>query len=150
MGKKNICKLCGEEFNFAGYYCPSCYAYLREHPEGLYPQPEYGEVLYAENGDPVCHICCRAYRKLGNHIQFKHHMDQNKYRERYGLHHNTRLSNLDYVDQMRYYNNKYKDIVVKRNLIESGKGTRISDSNIIPGRKIGYNKILYYIIKSAK
>ena len=142
-----VCKLCGDLFNHAGYYCQSCSAYLRLHPEGLYPQPEYGEVLYADNGDPVCHICCKAYRKLGNHIKFKHHITQETYRERYGLHHNTRLSNEDYINQMRIYNTVNKEIVVNRNLLEKGKRTRISETHNLPGRKIGNNQIQYNIIK---
>lgn len=135
------CSLCGREFYGKGYKCPSCYAYLREHPEGLYPQPKYGEVLYATNGDPVCHLCRKAFRKLGNHIQFFHKMSQNEYREKFGLHHNTRLSNEEYVEKMRDYTLDYYDVVIKENLIESGKATRISITNNLPGRKIGNNRI---------
>ena len=142
-----VCKLCGDLFNHAGYYCQSCSAYLRLHPEGLYPQPEYREVLYADNGDPVCHICRKAYRKLGNHIKFKHHIDPNVYKERYGLTHNTRLCNQEYVEKMREYNIENWDVVVSRNLIEMGKGTRVSKDNILPARKIGNNQIQHNIVR---
>ena len=75
---ERVCEDCGDTYIGTkwSYKCPSCYAYLRVHPEGAYPQPDYGEVLYASNGDPVCHICCKAYRKLGNHIRFKHKITQ--------------------------------------------------------------------------
>ena len=139
--KTKVCRLCKDTFNDKGYYCQSCYAYLREHPEGLYPKPPKGTILYATNGDPICHICCKAYRKLGNHIRFKHHITQEEYRETYGLYHNSRLSNKEYRDVMRKYNKDNYNVVVEKNLLEGGKGTRVSSSNILPGRKIGNNKI---------
>lgn len=132
-----ICKLCGESFEAPGFCCQSCYTYLRNHPEGIYPLPKKGEIGYAENGDPICHICGMAYRKLGNHIYNKHHISQNDYREMFGLHHNTKLSHTDYTKQMKEYNTKYYDKVVKENLIKGGITTRISDNNILNGRKIG-------------
>ena len=141
-----VCDFCGKEFFGAGFKCPTCYAYLRKHPEGLYPQPQYGEVLYAPNGDPVCHICRRAVRKLGNHIAFYHNMTQKEYREKFGLHHNTRLSNGEYIDKMRTYSIDNYDLVIAENLIEGGINTRTTHKNCLPGRKIGNNKIklVYY------
>ena len=131
------CELCGRPFKSKGFYCCSCYQYLRVHPEGLYPEPELGEVLYAPNGDPVCHICRKAYRKLGNHIRFAHGLSQEEYRELFKLYHSTRLSNKDYVETMREYVDKYYDVVVEENLISGGKKTRVSENNILPGRKLG-------------
>ena len=141
------CDLCGETFNGRGYKCPSCYAYMRIHPEGLYQQPNYGEVLYAPNGDPVCHICRKAIRKLGNHIRFKHNISQIEYRERFGLHHSTRLSNKEYINKMHDYSLDNYDLVIKKNLIEKGINTRTSKSNNLPGRKIGNNKVLQVQLK---
>ena len=135
------CNLCGREYKENGYYCPSCYAYLRVHPEGLYPEPELGEVLYAPNGDPVCHICRKAFRKLGNHIRFCHNMSQEEYRELFKLHHSTRLSNDEYVDKMRSYVDDYYDLVVGENLIKMGEGTRTVKGRGLPGRKIGNNQV---------
>lgn len=140
--KHRVCELCGEEFYGAGRKCQPCRFYLKLHPEGLYPQPERGEVLYADNGDPVCHICRKAYRKLGNHIRFYHHISQKEYRERFGLHHNTKLSNEDYINMMFDYNMENYDVVVKENLLEGGKGTRLITGNEIPRRKIGNNQIV--------
>lgn len=132
------CKLCKNKFGQKGYYCPSCYAYLRIHPEGIYELPNAGEIRRASNGDPICHICGMAYRKLGNHIAFKHHMTQNEYRDMFKLYHNTKLSNYEYIDKMSQYNNIHKDIVVKENLIKGGKKTRITpEMQNMPKRKYG-------------
>lgn len=120
-----ICDMCGGKNTTTGKHCNSCYAYLKTHPEGIYDLPNEGEVRYAKNGDPICHICGMAFRKLGNHIQFKHHLSQEEYRDRFKLYRNTKLSNIDYQITMSNYNKIYKEIVVNQNLIEKGKSTRI-------------------------
>ncbi len=131
------CLLCGREYSQMGYYCPSCYAYLRVHPEGLYPQPREGEVLYAKNGDPVCHICRKAFSKLGGHIVNCHHMTQKEYREKFKLHHCTRLSNDKYIEKMRNYTMENYDVVILENLIVNGTKTRITPNRKMPKRTIG-------------
>ena len=136
--KSKICPMCGGENTTTGKYCNSCYAYLRRHPEGAYDLPECGVVKYAPNGDPICHICGQAHRKLGNHIRLKHHMKQNEYRDKFKLYRNTRLSNIEYQETMANYNQIYRDIVVEQNLIEKGKKTRItSDTVFETKRKLG-------------
>lgn len=129
------CQICGGENKTTGRYCNTCYGYLRKHPEGRYPLPPKGAIYYAPNGDPICHICGEAQRKLGNHIAFRHHMTQNEYRDKFHLYHNTRLSNYEYIKNMSKINNKYKDIVVKENLVNHGKNTRINHNNGLSGRK---------------
>lgn len=129
------CQLCDGVNNTTGKYCNSCYSYLRNHPEGLYPLPQKGEVHYAPNGDPICHICGMAIRKLGGHIAQKHHMSQEQYRDMFELYHNTRLSNEEYINRMAKINNKYKDVVVGENLIKAGINTRVTHQNGLNGRK---------------
>ena len=53
----------------------------------------------------------------------------------FGLYHNTRLSNYEYIENMSQINNKYRDIVVKENLIKRGVKTRTSHENGLAGRK---------------
>lgn len=132
------CKLCGGNNTTTGRYCNSCYAYLRLHPEGLYEPSKPGEITYAPNGDAICHVCGMAVRKLGSHIAFKHHMTQKEYRDKFKLYHNTRLSNVEYINNMSKINKKYQNIVVQKNLIEKGKDTRISKGNGLAGRKFQY------------
>lgn len=133
-----ICKICGDINTTTGQYCQSCYGYLRKHPEGVYPLPPKRQIVYADNGDPICHICGQAYRKLGNHIRFKHHLTQNEYRDMFGLYHNTKLSNISYRNKMAEYNKCYKDIVVDINLLKKGKKTRVSKKNNLAGRTFQY------------
>ena len=129
------CQMCGGNNTTTGKYCNACYSYLRKHPEGDYPLPPKGVIHYASNGDPICHICGQAHRKLGNHIRFKHNITQNEYRDMFKLYHNTRLSNYEYINNMSQINNKHKDVVVKENLIKCGVKTRITHENGLSGRK---------------
>ena len=129
------CQMCGGDNTTTGKYCNTCYSYLRKHPEGEYLLPPKGVIHYASNGDPICHICGQAHRKLGNHIRFKHNMTQNEYRDMFKLYHNTRLSNYEYIENMSQIKNKHKDIVVKENLIKCGVKTRITHENGLAGRK---------------
>ncbi len=147
MNKMTPCPMCKDLINTTGKYCQKCYNYLKKHPEGLYPLPPKGTIHYANNGDPICHICGKAVRKLGNHIAFCHKMSQKEYRERFGLYHNTRLSNEDYQKEMRKYNEKYAEVVVKDNLLKAGMNTRVNKINI-PKRKLGYQIKIQVIDKS--
>ena len=147
MAKVRYCNLCGDISDTTGKYCQKCYMYLKLHPEGKYELPPKREIHYASNGDPICHICGMAYRKLGNHIAFRHHISQQEYREMFELHHNTRLSNNSYKETMREYNKRNYDVVVKENLIKYGVNTRITLENNLPGRKIGNRQIKEIICK---
>ena len=129
------CQICGGNNTTTGRYCNTCYSYLRKHPEGRYPLPPKGVIHCASNGDVICHICGKAHRKLGNHISNRHHMSQNEYRDMFELYHNTKLSNYEYIKNMSQINNKYRDIVVKENLIKRGEKTRITHENGLSGRK---------------
>lgn len=142
------CQFCGGVNKTTGKYCNTCYGYLRKHPEGRYPLPPKGMVHYAPNGDTICHICGEAQRKLGSHIAHRHHMSQNEYRDMFELYHNTRLSNYEYINNMSQINNKYKDKVVKENLIKGGVNTRISHENGLSGRKFQHKvteKVLRHV-----
>ena len=142
------CQFCGGVNKTTGKYCNTCYGYLRKHPEGRYPLPPKGMVHYAPNGDTICHICGEAQRKLGSHIARRHHISQNEYRDMFGLYHNTRLSNYEYIENMSQINNRHKDKVVKENLIKCGVNTRISHENGLSGRKFQHKvteKVLRHV-----
>ena len=148
MARFDKCQLCNQTIlDTTGHYCQKCYNYLCNHPEGVYPLPQSGTVALAINGDPICHICGKAYRKLGNHIYQCHHITQQEYRVKFKLHHNTRLSNVNYQQTMQSYNKRDYKVVVQENLIKCGQQTRVSSTNILPGRKIGNNqvKVVQYI-----
>lgn len=133
--KLRICSMCGDTYYTTGKFCQNCSSYLRRHPEGRYAIPPKGVIFQADNGDVVCHICGYAFRKLGSHIAYKHHLTQKEYRDMFDLYHNTKLSNGEYITKMSQLNNINQDVVVKKNLIEGGKNTRVSKQHRLVGRK---------------
>lgn len=128
------CKFCDKEAvpNHRGY-CQSCYKYFILDRKSVYDLPEIGKVEYTEGGDPICHICGMAYRKLGNHIYQIHHMTVYDYTTKFKLNHRrNNLTNLDYRLHMK---NIQKDYCVTENLIEKGKPTRIKDGDQLRKKK---------------
>ena len=105
-------------------YCQSCYRYLCVEKKRQYPLPKKGEMAYAENGDIICHICGKAYHKLGNHIAFFHKILVKDYMKIYELPKGTKLSHPDCIKLMHDRQLPYKDEVVGINLIQKGKDTR--------------------------
>ena len=49
----------------------------------------------------MCHICGKAYSKLGNHIRFKHQMTMKEYKEKYGICNRTKMTSENYQNKMQ-------------------------------------------------
>lgn len=122
MNKCN-CKFCGNHApnNMQGY-CQVCYKYFVTQGKKVYEPASYGEVRYAENGDCVCNICGKAFRKLGGHLFQAHGLTTDEAFKKFGWHRfSTRASNKAYRVHMKEIQHE-KCITV--NLIEKGIETR--------------------------
>lgn len=53
--------------------------------------PHYGEVIKDNRGRLVCHICGKAFVKLGQHVSAKHQIFARDYKLMYGLNASTGL-----------------------------------------------------------
>lgn len=128
------CKKCGKHTNrsYAGM-CQSCYRYY--HDGGTdNPLPELGKVEYDHRGYVVCHICGRAYKRLGSHIKESHNMNIAEYKAKYELCRNARTTEKNYSQHM--HNLAYKYDMPQR-LKEAGKITRFKKgSKIRLGKKV--------------
>lgn len=128
------CTICGAMHNRNADTCQACYIYLRKHPEGNYDIPPKGTMMYATNGDPICHVCGRAYRTLDGHINQVHDMSHKQYCDRYKLLRNTKLCSEEYRQMKRTLQIPYKDVVVYDNLVVKGEATRFKPGQYIPLR----------------
>lgn len=135
---EKYCQICGKINKTNGSICQRCYRYLRRHPEGKYEIPSDGVVKYALNGDVICHICGEAHRRLGSHIKIYHGMTQNEYRDKFKLYHNTKLSNVQYIEKMSELNKINSEKVVAKNLLKNGIRTRVSHNHHLKGRKYNH------------
>lgn len=117
------CSKCGKKMGsrvYPGDLCQGCYKYfLGGGTENPVPPP--GKVEYDKRGYVVCHICGRAYIRMGSHVKESHKMTIKEYKERFGLCDNAKLTEQVYSDRMRKiaYENGSVEI-----LVESGKDTR--------------------------
>lgn len=121
--RKINCKFCGNltDNNMQGY-CQVCYKYFVLDNKKAYPLPKYAEIEYTDNGDCICHMCGKAYRKLGGHIVQAHHITTAEYMEQFGLH--TRKSKISNESYRKHMNEIQQPKCITENLLEKGKNTR--------------------------
>ena len=68
------CRECGRntEKSYSGM-CQSCYNYFRNGGT-INPLPDKGRIEYDAHGKVICHICGKAYTRLGSHVRESHNM----------------------------------------------------------------------------
>lgn len=106
--------------SYAGM-CQSCYRYY--HGGGVdNPIPPIGRIAYDHRGYVICHICGRAYKRLGSHIKESHSMSIAEYKAQFELCNNAKTTEQNYSEHM--HNLAYKYDMPKRLQI-TGQATRI-------------------------
>lgn len=116
------CSKCGKhtDKSYSGM-CQSCYRYY--HDGGTdNPLPKLGKIEHDYRGYVICHICGRAYKRLGSHIKESHGMSIAEYKEQFELCNNAKTTEASYSAHM--HNLAYKYDMPKRLQI-TGYSTRI-------------------------
>lgn len=119
-----VCNSCGRDFKggiFAGGICQTCHKYFKAGGE-INAIPPPGVINRDKRGYVICHICGRAYSRLGSHVKESHGMTIHEYKERFGLCENSRTTEENYSNMMRSYAYEYK---MPERLIATGVDTRI-------------------------
>lgn len=120
----HTCSLCGKKFNgriYPNNTCQGCYTYIQNGGTFNTP-PAAGEITYDERGYVVCHICGRAYKRLGSHIRESHDMTIYEYKEEFGLCNSAKTTEHNYSEHMKelaYING------MPERLQRTGRNTRI-------------------------
>ena len=120
------CSKCGKQMTAKhdirfGDICQACYTYY--HNGGTdNPIPPKGRIMHDARGCIICHICGRAYVRLGSHVRESHGMTIDEYKKKFGLCSRARTTEDSYSKTMSQ--NSYKYGMDKR-LMEAGKSTRI-------------------------
>ncbi|MBR5604271.1 MAG: MucR family transcriptional regulator [Bacteroidales bacterium] len=120
--------------------CQSCYNYFRKG--GIVnPLPEHGRIRYDATGKVICHICGRAYTRLGSHVKESHDMTIKEYKEKFGLCKRTKTTERCYSQAMRNY---AKNNGMDERLIKVGRNTRIQNGQVDmrKGKKVCLQEIL--------
>ena len=101
--------------------CQACYNYY--HKGGTdNPLPKLGKVEYDSRGYVVCHICGRAYKRLGSHIKESHGMSIAEYKAEFELCNNAKTTERNYSEHMHHLAYKYD---MPKQLQITGYPTRI-------------------------
>ena len=103
------CSKCGriiEKNKCLGGMCQACYYYFKNG--GTENElPSKGVIKYDERGCVICHICGRAYKRLGSHVKESHNMTIFEYKEQFGLCNNARTTEENYSKNMSKLAYKY-------------------------------------------
>lgn len=138
----NSCKECGKVIESKAYngMCQGCYRYFRNGGT-VNPLPEHGRIRYDITGKVICHICGRAYTRLGSHIKESHSMTTEEYKEKFELCKRVKTTESNYSQVMRNHamNNKMNE-----RLLRVGKNTRIKKGQVDmrKGKKVCLQEIL--------
>lgn len=118
------CSKCGKPITSRAYpeeTCQACYRYY--HDGGIdNPIPQKGKIAYDHRGYVICHICGRAYKRLGSHIKESHEMSIAEYKEEFELCNNARTTEKNYSEHMHDLAYKYE---MPKRLQIAGRATRI-------------------------
>jgi hypothetical protein len=120
----SYCKFCGKDTTHDNHYtgyCQGCYNYFRNGGT-INPLPQKGVITKDHRGYIVCHICGKAYKRLGSHIKESHNMAIAEYKEEFELCNNAKTTEDSYSQHMHNLAYKYN---MPEMLKEAGKATRI-------------------------
>lgn len=135
------CRECGKELTKSyGGLCQGCYHYFRNGGT-INPVPDKGTITYDIHGRVVCHICGRAFTRLGSHVKESHNMTIEEYKEEFGLCKRAKTTESIYSKIMR--NHAYANNMDEQ-LIKTGRATRIKkgQTDMRKGKKVCMQEIL--------
>ena len=136
-----VCRECGKKItqSYSGL-CQGCYHYFRNGGT-INPIPDKGRIEYDVNGRVVCHICGRAYTRLGSHVKESHSMTIEEYKEEFGLCKRAKTTESSYSKIMSQH---AKINEMDKQLIAVGRATRIKkgQTDMRKGKKVCMQEIL--------
>jgi len=118
------CTKCGKVIPtkvYPGTTCQGCYLYYLKGGTDN-PIPPKGKIEHDHRGYVICHMCGRAYKRLGSHVREFHNMSIAEYKEKFELCNNARTTESNYSKHMHHLAYKYD---MPNRLQETGKATRI-------------------------
>ena len=123
MSDRNFCcKKCGKHIDrsYSGM-CQACYNYFRKGGV-IHALPDKGRIEYDNSGKVICHICGRAYTRLGSHVREFHDMTIEEYKIEFGLCKRAKTTESGYSKTMSHY---AKVNGMDQQLLKVGAKTRI-------------------------
>ena len=98
----DICDICGRSNSRTKYFgeyksilCDSCLCMVKKHP--VIYIPPIGEIHYDTDGNILCHVCGRSFKKLTQHLKHKHRISTDEYREKFELNRTSKLTGINFI-----------------------------------------------------
>jgi hypothetical protein len=127
--------------------CQACYNYYRNGGTDN-PLPLLGNIAHDHRGYVVCHICGRAYKRLGSHIKESHNMSITEYKEKFGLCRSAKTTEKNYSQHMHNLAYQYG---MPEMLQETGKITRFKKGQKIRlGKEVRLQECLNKTARNTK
>ncbi len=83
----------------------------------------YGTVEYNSEGNPICELCGKGFRKVISHVWQHHEMTGKEYKQMFGFDSKKGIVNRELAETLRQnVLNHYDDVIIP--LIENGKKSR--------------------------
>lgn len=128
---KDVCSICGKSNKRTSYkeqlnmiLCDSCYKMCQKYKYHYIPPK--GEIHYDCDGNIICHICGRSFKKLSVHIKTKHNMDNKTYKEIFGLNRTVSLTGTNFIKNVTTDITKYSaNTMFKKGHTKSRKPKRL-------------------------
>ncbi len=144
------CSFCGDVIRGRPYgsRCQACYRYLKTGGE-MNDLPPDGVIVKDYRGYVVCHICGRAYKRLGSHVKESHSMTIDNYKEKFGLCRRCKTTSEAYSAEMKTH--ALLNHMPER-LMTSGLNTRIKpgQTDMRKGKPIRLQERINKSLRSKK
>ena len=135
---KLVCEICGRSNNRTKYkeefdmiLCDSCVIMCKKYK--FHYIPPLGEIHYDDKGNIICHICGRSFKKLTEHIKFKHNIHKEDYKEKFGLNRTCKLTGTNFIPNIIVDITQYSTETRFKN--EHQKSTKTKRLQTIKNRK---------------
>lgn len=84
----------------------------------------YGIIEYDDQGNPICEICKKSFKRVMSHVRLKHNMNEREYKTKFGFDLIKGICSKESSALSREQTLKNYDKCIKRNLEEKGSKSR--------------------------
>jgi len=92
----------------------------------------YGVIEYDDDGNPICEICKKSFKRVLSHVRQKHDMNEREYKLKFGFDLTKGICSEESSEASRIMVYQNYDRCISKNLIRKGVKTRYKKGD--PGR----------------
>lgn len=90
----------------------------------------YGIIEYDKEGNPICEICKKSFKRVLNHVRQKHDMNEREYKIEFGFDLKKGICSKESSELSRERALENYDTVIAENLLKGGEKSRFKDGDI--------------------